>query len=311
MAYGFNTGGISMPSVDYGKVTMDKYSYGGDMPLSRVNLTGPGSWNTGKQEPTWWEQVITGAEKESSALTDKLKGIYDNYTGSAGDYEANLKPLLEGLEGDIAGLTDWMKGYEDLLAEIKPTMMGGLQIDPTAANYRNQYMGAVGSQYDQAEEQMRRQMSQQGINPYSNTGATRDVALNRAGAMAGAANQAYSDWREDYNKNMQAQQAAQSQYAQLYGKTGDYFGDIMSARAGMGNLYKGIYDTNLQAQMARAQGYEGLLGLEQQKWQTGLAAGQQQSMMDLQKSMFNAQLASKHANDQEWKPAVVRPGGIF
>jgi hypothetical protein len=110
---------------------------------------------------------------------------------------------------------------------------------------------------------------------------------------------------------MQAQQAAQSQYAQLYGKTGDYFGDIMSARAGMGNLYKGIYDTNLQAQMARAQGYEGLLGLEQQKWQTGLAAGQQQSMMDLQKSMFNAQLASKHANDQEWKPAVVRPGGIF
>lgn len=308
MAYGFNTGGISTPSIDYGKVTMDKYSYNGDMPVSRINLSGPGGWGGNKQD-NWWDKVISGAEQESAALTDKLKSIYDTYEGKFGEYQADMKPILEGLEGDIGKMTDWMAGYEQLLGEIKPTMMGGLQIDPTAAGYRAEYVGNVAAQYDQAEEAMRRQQAAQGINPYANAGASRDMALSRAGAMGGAANEAYAAWRDDYNRNMQAQQQAMSQYAQLYGKTGDYFGDIMQARAGMGGLYKGLYDTQLQAQMAKAQGYEGLLGLEQNKWQTGLSAAQQQSMLDLQKNMFNAQLASKHANDTEWKPAVIAPGG--
>jgi hypothetical protein len=280
--YTFNT---KAPTVSTETQTVvAPWSAGGDYQLSRQVVNAPHAVTTG-----WWDKVIKGAEKESAALTTKLKGIYDAYEGYFTDFEGNLQPVLDALNGDIGKMEQWMGGYQDLMGEIKPTMMGGLKIDPTAAGYREQFMGATADQYDQAQQEMMRQQAQQGVNPFANTGQSRDFAMDRAGALAGAANSAYAAWREDYNKNMQAQQGAMAKYADLYGKTGDYFGDILQARASVGNLYKGMYDTRLDAQKAKAAGYEGLLGLEFQKWQTGLNAAQQQSMINAQ----NAQLASQ------------------
>lgn len=271
------------------------WAAGGNYELNRTVVDKPTQVKHG-----WWDDVIAGSEEQSAALTDKLKSIYDGFEGYATEFGGKVEPLLKALGGDIGKMEKWMEGYQDVLTEIKPTMMRGLQIDPTAAGYRSEFMGNVGAQYDQAEDQMRRQMAQQGINPYANTGASRDMALNRAGAVAGAANQAYAAWRQDYNQNMQAQQDAMAKYAGLYGKTGDYFGDILRARAGMADTYRGLYDSRLQAQIAKAQGYEGLLGLEQDKWKTGLAGAQQQSMINQQNAAMASQMQMGLGDQAEW-----------
>jgi hypothetical protein len=271
------------------------WSAGGNYELNRQVVDKPTAVTHG-----WWDDVIAGSEEQSAALTDKLKSIYDGFEGYATEFGGKIEPIMDALNGDIGKMEQWMEGYQGLLTEIKPTMMHGLQIDPTAAGYRAEYMGNVGAQYDQAQEQMNRQMAQQGINPYSNTGATRDMALNRAGAVAGAANQAYANWRQDYNTNMQAQQDAMAKYAGLYGKTGDYFGDILKARSGMADTYRGLYDSRLQAQIAKAQGYEGLLGLEFQKWQTGLQGAQQQSMINQQNAAMASQMQMGLGAAGEW-----------
>lgn len=291
--YTFNT---AAPKVGQeSQLVVAPWSAGGNYELTRSVVQAPKAVKTG-----WWDKVIAGAEKESQVLTTQLKSIYDSYQGYATDFEGDIKPIMDALNGDIGKMEKWMEGYQGLMTEIKPTMMSGMKIDPTAAGYREQFMGATADQFDQAQQEMMRQQAQQGINPYANTGQSRDFALDRAGALAGSANSAYAAWREDYNKNMQAQQAAMAQYAGLYGKTGDFFGDILQARAGIGNMYKGIYDTRLDAQKARAAGYEGLLGLEFQKWQTGLNAAQQQSMINAQNAQMAAQMQMGLGAAGEW-----------
>lgn len=303
--YTYNT---SAPAIrQESQLVIAPWSAGGNYELTRSTVKAPQATTKG-----WWDKVIAGAEQESAALTDKLKGIYDSYQGYTKDFEGDIKPIIEALNGDIGKMEKWMEGYQGLLTEIKPTMMGGLQIDPTAAGYRAEYMGNTAAQYGAAEEQLRRQQAQQGINPYANTGQTRDFALQRAAGVAGAANQAYAAWRQDYNQNMQAQQQAMAQYAGLYGKTGDFFGDILNARANVGGFYKGIYDSRLDAQKAMAAGYEGLLGLEQQKWQTGLQGAQQQSMINAQNAQMAAQMQMGLGAAGEWhaNPAAATTYGV-
>lgn len=292
--YTYNTNAPSLKQET--QTVVAPWQAGGNYELTRTVVNKPRAVTSG-----WWDDVIAGSEKESAALTDKLKGIYDSFEGYYSEYGGKIEPLLDALNGDIGKMEKWMEGYQGLLTEIKPTMMNGLQIDPTAAGYRAEFMGNTAAQYDAAQQQMQQQQAQQGINPYANTGQSRDFALQRAAGVAGAANQAYATWRQDYNQNMQAQQQAMAQYAGLYGKTGDYFGDILKARGGMADTYRGLYDSRLQAQIAKAQGYEGLLGLETMKWQTGLEGAQQQSMINAQNAQMAAQMQMGLGDKGEWQ----------
>lgn len=243
-----------------------------------------------------WEKLLTGATKESDALMAKLKTIYDSYEGAIGNYEGDMKPIMEALNGDIAGLNEYMKGYQSLLQEIKPGMLGGINVEAGPEQRRAQYMGSVASQYGQAEDAQRRQMASQGMNPYANKGASRSMALDRAGALAGASNQAYSDWHQQHNKDVAQQQAATANYAGLYGKQGDWYGDIFKARAALGGMWGNIYDTRLKAAMARGAGYEGLVGVQEQRRAQAMQGQQFQAGLDAQAGALGAQLSAQVAN---------------
>ncbi|MCB0628064.1 MAG: hypothetical protein KDC43_30075 [Saprospiraceae bacterium] len=212
-----------------------------------------------------FDSLMRGYDAKTTELTDKLRSIYDSYDGYAAEFGDDIKPIMDAIGGDIDQLKDWMGGYDELLAEMKPGMMNGIDVENSAAGRRAEYMGNVAGQYGAAEDTMRRNMISQGLNPNSNTGATRDFRLQRAGALAGAANQAHTDYREAHNRDMGLQNDSRAQFAGLYSKQADNLNNIMQARGGLAGIHKSIYDTRLDAQKAKAAGYEGLTGLNENR----------------------------------------------
>ena len=223
------------------------------------------------------DDILAGYDEESEALTNKLRSIYDGYTGSYEEMEGNIRPIMDLIEQDIGKFEEYMGDYEGLVSGMQGDFLDSIIIDPSATRTRGEYMGNVAAQYDAAEAAQRRQAIQQGRNPYANRGAQRSFALNRAGAMAGAANQAYGDWREAYNRDIQAQQAANEAYADLFGRGGEMYSDLLRARSGLISAEKGLLDTRLAAEQARASGYEGLTGLTEGRRQQALELGQRQA----------------------------------
>ncbi len=223
------------------------------------------------------DDILAGYDEESRQLTDKLRSIYDGYTGSYEEMEGNVRPIMDLIEQDIDRFEEYMGDYEGLVSGMRGDFLDSIIIDPSATRTRGEYMGNVAAQYDQAEAARRRQAIQQGQNPYANRGAQRAFALDRAGAMAGAANQAYGDWREAYNRDIQAQQAANEAYAGLFDKQGQMYGDLLAARGGLVSAEKGLLDTRLAAEQARARGYEGLAGLTEGRRQQAIELGQRQA----------------------------------
>lgn len=239
-----------------------------------------------KKDPL--EEMLEGYDEKSLAFEDKLKSIYDGYLGQVDKFGAELEPIFDQIEADIEGFEGFMGDYQGLVEGMEGDFLNSIMVDPNASRTKHEYMGNVASQYEQAEDAMRRQAIQQGQNPYANKGGQREMALNRAGDMAGAANQAYGDWRESYNRDIQRQQAANAAYADLYGKKGEMYGDLLGARGGLLNARTGVNDTRLQAQQARASGYEGLMGLNEQRRNQAIQLGQQQAAA--------AQTAASEAN---------------
>ncbi len=236
---------------------------------------GPGGVLGGGRNPL--DDILEGYDEQSQALQGKLRSIYDGYTGSYEEMEGNIRPIMDLIEQDIGSFEDYIGDYEGLVSGMQGDFLDSVIIDPSATRTRGEYMGNVAAQYDAAEGAMRRQAIQQGQNPFANRGAQRSFALDRAGAMAGAANQAYGDWREAYNRDIQSQQAANEAYADLVGRQGEMYGDLIRARGGLINAEKGILDTRLAAQEARARGYEGLAGLTEERRREALELGQKQA----------------------------------
>jgi len=242
------------------------------------------------------DAMMAGYDEESDMLTEKLTSIYDSYQGNAEKFGEDMQPIIDGLEGDLAGLTEWMGGYSDLLNEIKPNMVGATQLDPTANRYREEYVGNVASQADAADAAARREQASQGINPYENTGSQRESKLNRSAAIASASNQAHRDWRSDYNRDLAQEQNSNAMFADLYGKTGDHYGTSIGARTALAGVNQGMYDTTLQAQQAKAAGYENLYGNNQNSRTEALNLGVQEQ--NARQQQFNNAMSVYNSSDK-------------
>lgn len=226
-----------------------RYTIGGQTQTAPVS-------NMSSEADKSLEAAMSGLDGRAAAYEADLKGIYDNFSAGIDQYAGNIDALIGKMDGDIDKLTGYIGDYEGVLSEIKPTMMDGIKVDPNAQHTRAEYMGSVAAQADQADASMRRQMASQGLNPYQNTGANRDMLLGRNLALAGASNQAYRDWHDQYNKDIQAKQAGMAQFAELSQMPADMYGDVVGARAGQIDAYGNLIDHTLDAQQSKAAGYE-------------------------------------------------------
>lgn len=248
------------------------------------------------------DAIMAGLDNNSNEFADKLKSIYDGYGKYAKEYGDKAQPIMDALTGDISGMEGYIKNYGSTLAEIKDTMLNGIQVDPTSTNTREQYQGAVASAYGKNEEQQKQAMESQGLNPYANTGATRQNDLSRTAAMTNADNQAYSDWRTQYNKDMQAKGELAGAYAGLVGKQADMQGQLFTGRGLLLEGQKGIYDANLGARKDTAAGYENLMSVNEQRRQEQLALAQQaQAQANLDNDLKQQQEAKLSPKDLRYK----------
>lgn len=245
------------------------------------------------------DAILSGLDEESLGITDKLRSIYDSYSGGLDTFTDNMQPLIDGLENDLVGLSDWMTGYGDVLDEIKPNMVGATKLDPNATRYREEYVGNVASQADAADAATKREMASQGINPYANAGMTRENKLNRSAAIAGASNQAYQDWRGDYNDDLVQEQASNAKFAELYSKTGDNFRTAIDARTAIANINAGVLDKTLQAQQAKSKGYETLYDFNADRRTEALELGKQSAATKQQS--YNNKLAAFNSTNKDWE----------
>jgi hypothetical protein len=139
-------------------------------------------------------------------------------------------------------------------------------------------------------------MASQGLNPYANTGADRELELKRAEAMGMASGKAYSDWRQGYNRDKQAQQAATGTYLGLLGQSGKLRGDIINAKTKIGDFYGRELQASNQAKAMKAKGYEGLMSVAEARRQESLGLAQQQTANKKRKENLKQQLAAKINN---------------
>lgn len=301
---------INYQSPFVGKEQRDVYNPGAGagntrQTQERLVVGGGGRLGAGK-DPLG--DILEGYDEESDALMGKLRSIYDGYTGSYNEMEGNVRPIMDMIEQDITKFEDFIGDYEGLVSDMEGDFLDSIIIDPSATRTRGEYMGNVAAQYDQAEAAQRRQAIQQGQNPYANRGAQRSMALDRAGAMAGAANTAHKDWREAYNRDTQSQQQANEAYAGLVGRQGGMYGDLLSARGGLVDAEQGLLDSRLDAEQARGSGYEGLLGLTENRRQQAIELGQKQAEAGrLAKSEANQLKASMPG--QTWYNPEWNAGG--
>jgi len=248
-----------------------------------------------------FDSIMRGYDENTAALTDKLRGIYDNYSKNADQFGEDMQPIMDAIGADIGQLQTWMGGYDELLAEMRPDMMSGINVESSPKMRRAEYMGAVGGQYKAAEESMRRRMSSQGLNPYANTGATREFGLERAGAMAGASNKAYSDWHEQRNRDVERQNQGRSDFAGLYSKTGDNLNNVMKARGGLAGMYGDIYNVGLEGEKATAGGYEGLVGLNENRRSEALKLEQANAQQRQSNALTGSNMQANLGVKGEWK----------
>lgn len=254
-------------------------------------------WKTGKTAAaTEFDKMMAGNDQASQAYIDQLKGIYDQYGKYAEEYKGNVKPIIDAIGGDITGMQTIAKKYGETLKTIEPTMMTGIQVDPNAARTRNEYIGAVADQMKSAEKQQRIAAESQGLNPYANTGANREMALARGAGVANAANRAYTDWRKNYNADIKAQQDAQAKYAGLVAGEGALVSDIAGARGAQAGLYGKMSEADIGAAKLKQAGLSDLLGVQEARRQEALQLGQQQQSNIQRESEIMADLRSKQKN---------------
>jgi hypothetical protein len=256
-----------------------------------------------KAQSNAFDMIMAGLDNQSNQFSDKLRGIYEGYSNYAKEYGAKAQPVIDALSGDIAGMDGYIKDYGKTLAEVKDTMLNGIQVDPNATRTREQYQGGVAAAYAKTAEQQRHDMESQGLNPYANTGATRQTALAQSAAMADADNQAYSDWRTQYNKDMQAKGQMAGAYAQLEGKRVDMQGQLMGGRSSLLGAQKSIFDANLGASQATASGYENLQSIAEQRRQEQLALAQQAQAAAAQDNDLKQQQEAKLTSKDLWYQA--------
>lgn len=266
-SFNFGTG----PTIKVNRGREYRLYTGGDFAYNTVDA---GQQN--KKAAAAFDAIMAGHDAISAAYTAKLTSLYDAYGQYAKDYGEKAQPLIDALGGDVAHMENYLKDYSVTLGEIKDTMMNGIQVDPTATNNREQYQGNVAAAYDKTDQQQKQQMESQGLNPYSNTGATRQTGLARTAAMADAGNKAHSDWRTQYNVDMQAKQQGMASYAGLEANKGTMQGQVMTGRGLQMTGEKSILDANNQANQLKATGYEGLQSQENSRRAEALGLGQQQ-----------------------------------
>lgn len=220
--------------------------------------------------------IMAGHDATTAAYVNQLKSIYDNYGKYAEQFGERARPIIDAIGGDIEELNTSIVDYTKLLSEIKPTMMHGVKVDPSATRTREEYMGNVAGQFAQAREAQKRNMASQGMNPYANTGASRQLSLAQAAGQTTAANSAYKDWREQYNRDMQAKQQAQAAYAGLEMGKGNMVMGKGQLRGQQLSGEQSIFGAQMGAEQAKAAGIEGLTGLAEARRAEALALGQQQ-----------------------------------
>ncbi len=295
----FNGGSVSAPRTEnrtvYNPLTGNR--------TTQTRMVAGGGSRLGAAPGGGLDDILAGLDKESEAYVENLKGIYDSYQGYVTDFNEDIEPIMAAMDKDIEGLEDYMGDYQGLLSDMKPTFTDGIDVEASASNRRAEYMGAVGDQFGAAEDSMKREMAGQGLNYYANKGAGRDFKLKRAAGMSTASNKAYADWREQHNRDVQAKQAGMATYADLSSREGDMRSNIINARGGMAGMHKGIMDTRLAAETAKASGYEGLLGLTEGRRTEALELGKHQQGMRVQASAANANMATQLTGGEldQWK----------
>jgi hypothetical protein len=274
------------------KTGTSKWIKAGALPIKvTYNYVSDGMDN--KEANDAFDKIMAGHDATTQKYVNTLKSIYDNYEQYSKDYEGNVKPIIDALGGDIESMDSYISEFENSLSKNKDAFLNGIAIDPNAARTRAEYTGAVSDQYRTSREKLKRDMASQGLNPYANTGADRELELKRAEAMGMASGKAYSDWRQGYNRDKQAQQAATGTYLGLMGRAGDMRGSILNARAGIGDMYKGVLNSKLAASKERATGYEGLTSLAEARRQEALSLAQQQQENVKRKNDIKQQLSAK------------------
>lgn len=223
-----------------------------------------------------FDDLMAGHDATSQAYVNQLQSIYDGYQKYAQEFGDNAKPIMEALTGDITEMQGFIKDYGDTLDEIRPTMMDGINVDPSATRTREEYQGNVAASFDKQRQQQKMNMVSQGLNPFANKGADRQMALSEAAAMTDAGNTAYRDWRTQHNNDIQAKQKGQATYAGLIGQKGVMQGQIMDARRGLIDTNKSIMEAKIGAGQASAAGVTDLLSLAENRRQEALKLGQQQ-----------------------------------
>jgi hypothetical protein len=246
--------------------------------------------------------LMAGHDKTTNAFVNQLKGIYDSYGKYVEEYGKNAKPIIEALGGDIEQMQAGIGDFTKLLAEIKPTLMDGVVVDPTAARTREEYTGNVAAAHGHAREQQKRDMISQGMNPYANTGATRAGHLAEAAGKTDAANTAYSDWRRQYNEDMKAKQQGALGYASLEASKQGMHGNVMQARGMQLGAHGNLLQNQLGATKLKAEGTEGLLGHAESRRAEALALQQQAQENQRYQDDITQQLnAKRRAGGQDYR----------
>lgn len=274
---------------------MNPYGYNVKIPYQYVK-----DGQQDKKAASEFDAIMAGHDATSQAYVGKLQSIYDGYGKYAKEFGDAAKPLMDALGGDIEEMQGYITDYGSVLDEVRPTMMDGIRVDPSATRTREEYQGNVAATYGKQKEQLANQMKSQGLNPYANKGASRDLALSQAAAMTGAANTAYKDWREGYNRDIGTKAALQGQYAGLVGQKGALQGQVMQARGGLIDANKSIMDAKISAGQAQAAGTEGLLSLAEARRSEALALGQQQQENQRYQDDMKQQLSAKLTSKDKW-----------
>ncbi len=293
--------GISMPKIEDRSIFS---ASSGRTNQQRVTLGGSGGsagWaGNQKADPmlSRLDQAMSGIDGKADEYEQVLRGVYDNYSASADKYSGDIEALADAMDGDIAKLTGYIGDYENVLAEIKPDFMNGIKVEESADQRRAEYMGNVAQQYANSEKSQNREMAAQGINPYANSGNRRANLLSRNAAMAGAGNQAYSDWLDSHNQQVQADQGAKATYAELAAKPASMQGDVVSARGSLAGLYDNLANRELDAQKAKAAGYEYLNNANMEKRAQELQLADNYANRQLETQKLNQAADASNANLQ-------------
>ncbi|MDP1774270.1 MAG: hypothetical protein Q8L15_18535 [Methylobacter sp.] len=281
------------------KRTIDNATYSKNFHLGGAGGLGGGANSLDEQ--------MAANDAKSGEYVNKLQGIYDGYAKYAADFGAKAQPIMDALNGNIKEMEGYVADYGQTLSDIKPTMMDGINVDPSATRTREEYQGNVASAYGKAREQQAQNMTGQGLNPYANKGGDRQMNLAEAAAKTSAGNNAYKDWRTQYNQDVQAKQAGQATFAGLQAKRGDMQGNIMSARGGLLDANAKIMNSQIAAGQAQASGIENLASVNEARRAENLGLAQQKQANSRTDQSIVAQQLSKELPNYEMVTGSFKP----